>query len=80
MTVAYAPSPIVEWARASMPPPRLTIAEWADQYRMLPEASAAQGGRWRTATAPYLAGIMQCAARARRQEDCAHEMSSERRF
>lgn len=41
-----------------MPPPELTVSEWADRERMLPETSAARGGRWRTSTAPYLAGIM----------------------
>ena len=40
------------------PPPRFTVSQWADAHRMLPESSAARGARWRTATAPYLAGIM----------------------
>jgi phage terminase large subunit GpA-like protein len=56
--VTFAESPIADWSRAAAPPPALTVSEWADRERMLPEASAAQGGRWRTATAPYLAGIM----------------------
>lgn len=56
--MSFAPSPIPEWSLACTPPPVLTVSEWADQERVLPEASAARGGRWRTATAPYLAGIM----------------------
>lgn len=40
------------------PPPKLTISEWADQFRrMSPEASA-RPGRWRTDNAPYLREIM----------------------
>jgi len=49
---------ISRWAKAAQPPPRLTVSEWADRYRMLPEASAARGARWRTSTAPYLRGVM----------------------
>lgn len=56
--MTFAPCPIADWAQATTPPPILTVTEWADNHRMLPEASAARGGRWRTATAPYLAGIM----------------------
>src|SRR5262249_3605442 len=39
-------------------PPIFTISEWADAERMLPETSAAAGGKWRTSDAPYLRGIM----------------------
>ena len=31
----------------------LTVAEWADKYRRLPESSA-EGGLWRTKRTPYL--------------------------
>src|SRR5262249_10317154 len=55
---AYGASPIAEWARASTPPPLLTVSEWADRYRSLPETSDARGGRWRTSTVPYLKGVM----------------------
>jgi phage terminase large subunit GpA-like protein len=47
-----------EWASAWKPPPRLTVSEWADRYRMLPETSAARGGKWHNEVAPYLMGIM----------------------
>lgn len=44
--------------RAWAPPPRLTVSEWADEYRMLPKESSAEPGRWRTDRAPYQRGIM----------------------
>lgn len=59
--MTYGSSPISEWSRATAPPPALTVSQWADATRMLPEASAARGGRWRTDTTPYLAGIMDAA-------------------
>jgi phage terminase large subunit GpA-like protein len=34
------------------------VSQWAEENRILPETSAAQGARWRNSTAPYLAGIM----------------------
>lgn len=40
------------------PDPQLTVSEWADEYRMLPQISAAEPGRWRTSRTPYLAAIM----------------------
>jgi len=46
------------WVSVLEPPPDLSVSEWAEQHRMLPEASAARGGRWSNATAPYLRGIM----------------------
>lgn len=39
------------------PPPRLSVAEWADRHRVLPE-DAPIPGRWRTDRAPYLRAIM----------------------
>jgi phage terminase large subunit GpA-like protein len=53
-----APQVSREWATGFALPPALTVSEWADAHRMLPETSAARGARWRTSTAPYLAGIM----------------------
>lgn len=42
-----------------LPPPRLSVAEWADRERVLsPEASAAPG-RWHTSAAEYLRGVME---------------------
>jgi phage terminase large subunit GpA-like protein len=34
--------------------PRLTVAEWADQYRVLSAVSSPEPGRWRTSRTPYL--------------------------
>jgi phage terminase large subunit GpA-like protein len=39
------------------PPPLLTVSQWADAERILPETSA-EPGRWRTSRAPYLRGVM----------------------
>jgi len=52
------PSLASEWVSVLEPPPDLTVSEWAERHRMLPEASASRGGKWRNETAPYLAGIM----------------------
>jgi phage terminase large subunit GpA-like protein len=40
------------------PPPRLTLSEWADRFRMLSSEGSAEPGHWRTARAPYLKDIM----------------------
>lgn len=56
--VRFGPSPIPDWSKAWSPKVRLTVSQWADAERVLPESSAAKGARWRTSTAPYLAGIM----------------------
>ena len=40
-------------------PPRIDVAEWADSYRYLPSAGAAEYGRWHTSRMPYLREIMQ---------------------
>ena len=40
------------------PPPKLTLSQWADQYRMLSAESSAAPGRWHTDKAPYQREIM----------------------
>ena len=40
------------------PPPKITIAEWADEYRRLSPEASAEPGRWKTSKAPYQAEIM----------------------
>lgn len=42
------------------PDPRLTVSEWADQYRVLSQTASAEPGRWRTDRTPYLREIMDC--------------------
>lgn len=43
---------------AATPPPLLTVSDWAQANRVLPETSGARGSHWRNDTAPYLVGIM----------------------
>lgn len=48
------------WKRAVealLPPPRLTVSEWADRYRVLGNTSP-EPGPWRTSRTPYLREIM----------------------
>jgi phage terminase large subunit GpA-like protein len=40
------------------PESKLTVSEWADQYRLLSQRASAEAGRWRTARTPYLREIM----------------------
>ena len=40
------------------PPPKITITEWADEYRRLSPEASAEPGRWKTSKAPYQAEIM----------------------
>ena len=40
------------------PPPKLTLTEWADEYRILSPESSAQPGKWQTSRAPYQKGMM----------------------
>jgi len=46
------------FAEALLPPPKETISEWADKYRVLPSKGSAEPGRWRTSKTPYLKEIM----------------------
>lgn len=40
------------------PPPKLSVSEWADQYRKLSPESSAEPGSWQTSRAEYQRGIM----------------------
>jgi len=40
------------------PPPKMTISEWADEYRYLSRKSSAEPGKWKTSRAPYQREIM----------------------
>ena len=40
------------------PPPKLTLSEWSDIYRMLTSESSAEAGHWQTSRAPYQKEIM----------------------
>ncbi|MFN2327012.1 MAG: phage terminase large subunit family protein, partial [Gemmatimonadales bacterium] len=39
-------------------PPKLTLSEWADRYRVLSPESSADPGQWQTSRVPYLREIM----------------------
>ena len=41
-----------------LPPPDLTISEWADEYRRIPPEASAEPGRWHTDRAPYQRGML----------------------
>jgi len=43
---------------AFRPERRLSVSEWADKYRTLPDDSALRGAKWTTAFTPYLREIM----------------------
>lgn len=47
-----------EIAKELAPPPKLTIDEWADTYRLLSSKSSSEPGKWSTKRAPYQKGIM----------------------
>jgi len=46
------------------PPPKLSLTEWADQYRMLPAESAAEPGRWKTSRVGVARGPMEAVSEA----------------
>jgi phage terminase large subunit GpA-like protein len=49
---------IAEICRQTLiPPPELTVSQWAERYRVLDNSSAFPG-RWNNAVTPYLTGIM----------------------
>ena len=63
---ATSPSARGEWRRRGpalvrrilAPPPKLTVSEWADRYRVISREASPEPGRWRTSRTPYLRGIM----------------------
>lgn len=42
------------------PDPKLTVSQWADQYRYVSQVSSSEPGLWRTQRTPYLREIMDC--------------------
>ena len=48
--------------RILAPPPRKTVTQWADAYRVLSPESSARPGRYRSRFAPFQAGIMDAAS------------------
>lgn len=47
------------WRAGAAPEPTLTVSQWAEAHRILPDLSA-EPGAWRTARVPYLRTIMDC--------------------
>lgn len=45
-------------AKVMEPPPKLTVSEWADQYRVLSKGLSAEAGKWSTDRLPYQKEIM----------------------
>lgn len=45
-------------SKAFRPPPRLTVTEWADEYRMLSPEASSEAGKYYSSRAPYQKGIM----------------------
>jgi len=48
------------WAASWQLPSRMTVSEWADQYRKIARGSGAEPGSWRTDRHPALREIMDC--------------------
>lgn len=42
------------------PPRKLTVSEWADEYRILSREASAEPGKYKTSRTPYLKEIMDC--------------------
>lgn len=55
---AEALSQMAQAMKRLTPPPRLSVAEWADRERRLDSQSSAEPGRWYTSRAEYQRGIM----------------------
>jgi phage terminase large subunit GpA-like protein len=47
------------WRRGLATPPAMSVSEWANRFRTMPNANA-EPGPWRTARVPYLREIMDC--------------------
>lgn len=54
--------------RGLRPPPDLSIAEWAEQFRVISPEASASPGKWRNERAPYLRGIMEAIKRPETRE------------
>ena len=47
-----------EISNAWLPPPDLTVSEWADEFRRIPPEASAEPGIWRTSRAEYQREVM----------------------
>ena len=46
------------WMRGFTPPPRISVPQWADDYRKLAKESGSTSGKWRTSTVEIARGPM----------------------
>ena len=49
---------ISDCVKVVKPPKKLTVSQWADEYRQLSSEASAESGKWRTSRAEYQRGIM----------------------
>jgi phage terminase large subunit GpA-like protein len=59
--VAFADGAMVAaqaWKSGWTPPPILTVSEWADEHRVLPQEASKEYGKWRTSRVPMARQIM----------------------
>lgn len=50
---------IAECVKVVKPPKKLTVSQWADEYRELSSEASAESGKWRTSRAEYQRGLME---------------------
>ena len=48
----------MNWFKFFKPPKKLTVSQWADEYRYLSSEASAEAGKWKTSRAEYQRGIM----------------------
>lgn len=51
---------LAAFQRAVAPPPRLSVEQWAERYRVLTRHASAVAGPWRNSMVPYASEIMKC--------------------
>lgn len=51
---------ITERLSCLIPPPELTVSQWADEFRYVSRRVSPEPGQWRTDRTPYLREIMDC--------------------
>lgn len=59
---------VAESLKVMAPPPKLTLSEWADQYRILVGEAAAEPGKWRTSRFEPMRAIMDAVSDSRTHE------------
>jgi len=66
-TIGSALGALVTSAAVLLPPPDMTVSQWADAYRVLSREDSAAPGRWSSDSRPYQRGIMDAASSPRIQ-------------